>query len=233
MRKFWGGQAERLMQHLRGHLPYDRAAKAVPPLVDRLLDAEFWGNENTLLRMWLIDFLTRAAQDGVTISDAWTRSKFALEFDPTLTNADAAKWARQYAGGLAKDVNATTRDSIKQSVANWIETPGATIQDLIDAMPFNEQRAMRVAVTEVTQAYSEGERLYTTQLQERYPTLQIVRVWYTNNDDRVCPICAPLNGMQIGVDSGWSGEGADPEGLVGPPAHPACRCWPGRDVITE
>ena len=233
IRRFWKAQQARIEEHIRYHVPFDRAAKS-DPLIERLLDADFWGGENALLRAWLIDFLMQSAQESVGANDAWTRQRFALQFDPTLTNADAAKWARQYAGQLARGVNQTTQDSIRQSVANWIETPGATMKDLMDALPFSESRAAIVAVTEVTAAYSEGERLYTQDLQDRYPTLKIVRIWNTNNDERVCPLCEPLNGKAIPVDGGWGANGDnDPEGVQGPPLHPRDRCWTSRDVITD
>jgi hypothetical protein len=212
------------------HVPWDRKAD---PLQTALLDGDFWDNENVLLRGRLVDFLNQAAQDSVSIADAWTVERFGLVLDPTLTNAQAARWARQYAGTLAPNINQTTRDAIKQAVATWIETPGATLRDLMDALPFDEARALTIAVTEATAAYAEGERLYTLELQKQYPTLRIVRVWFTNNDDRVCAVCLPLDGKEIPVDGGWGENGRnDPEGLQGPPAHIGCRCWSGRDVIT-
>lgn len=43
------------------------------------------------------------------------------------------------------------------------------------------------------------------------------QVWRTSGDERVCPICGPLNGKR--KSEGWSG-------VTGPPpAHVNCRCW--------
>jgi hypothetical protein len=41
----------------------------------------------------------------------------------------------------------------------------------------------------------------------------IWQVWRTNGDERVCPICGPLAGLEF-----LAGEGPQP------PLHPNCRC---------
>jgi hypothetical protein len=215
MRKFWLRQRERIQQWLEPRIPMERKSS---PLEDALDDAFglFWPNETVLLKGYLIDALSRAARDGVDINDDLTQKRFGLIFDTTLTNAQAAAWAREYAGALARRINETTRDALKESVANWIETPGATVKDLIDELPFGEKRGSRIAITEITGAYANGERIYTQALQREYPSLEIIRIWYTNNDARVCDICAPLDGKEIPADGFWDEEGY----LDSPPAHP-------------
>jgi hypothetical protein len=248
--KIWKAQLARINEHVRYYVPVERmaaktsssalvSAKANPSqadlaFIERMLDREFWELEDELVRGQLIELLSQMADRGVDLNGEFTRIQLKLELDTTLTNAKASKWARKYAGTLARNINQTTRDVIKQRVSNWIETPGATMKDLVDALPFNEKRAWKIAVTEVTQAYGEGERLYTQSLQNAYPTLKLVRVWYTNNDDKVCPICSQLDGKAIPIDGGWGQNGEnDPEGLQGVPAHPGCRCWTGRNVVTD
>ena len=48
-------------------------------------------------------------------------------------------------------------------------------------------------------------------------------MWRTNQDDLVCLICAPLDGMEVEIDEGFSTE--EGEGVDGPPIHPNDRCW--------
>jgi hypothetical protein len=52
------------------------------------------------------------------------------------------------------------------------------------------------------------------------------RVWYTQEDEKVCHICGPLHGKRIEhdpeVDFGVSDVFGRP--LIGAPAHPNCRC---------
>jgi len=41
-------------------------------------------------------------------------------------------------------------------------------------------------------------------------------IWYTQADERVCPVCAPLHGKKQDV---WEQQFPS-----GPPAHVRCRC---------
>lgn len=78
---------------------------------------------------------------------------------------------------------------------------------------FNEQRASGLAITETTAAQSSGaEKASVTS-----GTKDEEDTWFTREDDRVCPICAPLHGAPRSV---W--QQTFP---LGPPAHPNCRCW--------
>lgn len=48
------------------------------------------------------------------------------------------------------------------------------------------------------------------------------REWLTAEDERVCPICGPLNGTPAALDGSYQlNTGAT---VDHPPAHPACRC---------
>lgn len=80
---------------------------------------------------------------------------------------------------------------------------------------FNAGRAISVAVTETTSAVSIAERAVA----DRMERLGIVAasVWVTAKDDRVCPICGPLDGLG---ERAWQADFP-----VGPPAHIRCRCY--------
>ena len=82
-------------------------------------------------------------------------------------------------------------------------------------------RAEVIATTEVTRAYSAATNETQALLNET--GLQMERVWNTQNDELVCPICGPLNQQPESV---WAGE--FPEG---PPAHPNCRCGESLRVV--
>lgn len=51
----------------------------------------------------------------------------------------------------------------------------------------------------------------------RRDTLRLIKVWNTQRDERVCPICSPLNGKTQDV---WGKQFPN-----GTPAHPRCRCF--------
>jgi len=89
----------------------------------------------------------------------------------------------------------------------------------IDA--FGPDRANRVATTGTTQAASAGSEFAIQQT----VGFSEADMWFTENDERVCPVCAPLHGTFRRV---WSQQFPN-----GPPAHSPgsypidapCRCW--------
>ena len=140
--------------------------------------------------------------------------------DWALVNDRAAAWARQYAGELAGNLSQTAHERIRQAVQRFIDTPGATLQDLIaetTGRQVSEYRASVIAITETTRAYAEGNM---AAWREAGVTKQ---QWQTNHDELVCEICGPLNGtvMEIGAAFG-SDRG---RAFIAPPAHVNCRCW--------
>jgi hypothetical protein len=182
---------------------------------------------------WYADFiaiLTAAARSGIELLD----KSVGLSMDYTLTNIEAAKWARDYAyslitrdeidpltGKRMRGIDAVSREALSKSLTSFIETPGMTIGDLTNqiAPVFGEDRALSIAVTETTRAYAEGQKLAGETLKEEFPDVRVVKTWFTNNDDLVCEICAPLNGEEVDIDQPFS------SGDDAPPAHPLCRCW--------
>lgn len=76
----------------------------------------------------------------------------------------------------------------------------------------SRQRSLTIARTEVVHAHAEGqldsfERLGVTQLGVRAE-------WVTAGDERVCPLCAPLQGRTFTIKQA--------RGMI--PKHPNCRC---------
>ena len=87
----------------------------------------------------------------------------------------------------------------------------------------SKEKAEQIAATEVTAAISAGEAAIAGLLLV-IANVQIIPIWHTERDEKVCPVCAPLNGT-----------GAEVYGRVspsGPPAHPRCRCWLDYEVAT-
>jgi hypothetical protein len=117
---------------------------------------------------------------------------------------EAEEWAAAYAVTLGREVAKTTRD--------WIER-GGDRESVISA-----ERAENIAITEVTRAITAGE-LGAIALALALAILdeEPERVWNTEADARVCPVCRPLHRKPETV---WRGTAPG-----GPPAHPRCRCW--------
>jgi SPP1 gp7 family putative phage head morphogenesis protein len=142
-----------------------------------------------------------------------------IAFDPAMVNQHALEWARSYSFELISGLTDTTRTVVSDAIASFIESPGMTNADLRKLLEpaFGEVRAEMIATTETTRAYSEATNEVQQLLNES--GVQMTRIWHTKNDERVCPICGPLDGTPEAV---WSQEFPD-----GPPAHPRCRCGLG------
>ena len=137
-------------------------------------------------------------------------------------NAVAADWARTYTYDLVTGMQGTTRraleDLLRNNIPGYFEE-GLTSKELAARLEqhFGAIRADMIAVTETTRAAVEGERAYVEELVKETGR-EMIPIWLTANDDRVCVICGPKNEKPI-TDGQF------------PPAHPRCRCgvaweWP-------
>jgi hypothetical protein len=178
--------------------------------------ADFWQKEREKLLEILLPEIEGLALSGVAAAQQKLR-QIGISFDDELVNVEAARWARQHAGELVDLMNSTSQNSIGEMVANWIETPGATIGDLADrlkpVLKDNAERAFTVAVTETTNSFAAGEavtmeaagippmvfqpsahprcRCWTSVRRQKDGTWVVI--WQTNRDEVVChrPIETP------------------------------------------
>lgn len=168
----------------------------------------------------LLVLLQKAVKDGVSLFGKNSK----VQIDWTMTNQRAAEWAREYVGELIKDIDKKTLAVLQDAVNQFVQTPGMTIGDVMDLLPFDEERALRVAVTEITRTYATANQLAGEDLRKEFPDVRVIKYWTTNNDDRVCDLCGPLDGVEIDVDENfYEPEDAYQDG--NPPRHVNCRCW--------
>ncbi len=197
------------IDHMLAIMPPAKATKSVyDPYYEALTDDEFGPNVNRLI----LEFV----KDGIQLF-ADTAS---IAMDYTLTNIEAAKWARKYTYDLVKGIDDTTRKALQDAISGFIDTPGTTIGDVMDALPFDETRSQLVATTEVTRSYAMAQNLAGYQMKQDFPDVKVVKIWYTNNDDKVCPICGPLEGAEVELGDTFDGGYNIPGDT-----HPGCRCW--------
>lgn len=101
----------------------------------------------------------------------------------------------------------------------------SNISDRVDSI--GKHRATVIARTEIINAHTEG---YLNRVDDISDTqdvdIGVSHEWQTAEDNRVCPICKPLNGVVFTTD-----EMRDSTFDLGgntwqlkPPAHPQCRC---------
>jgi HK97 family phage portal protein len=154
--------------------------------------------------------LGQALREAVTVG---------IDFDPAVINSAAWNWARTFTNEYMVKLSDATQKVVRDAVAKFVSTPGMTNADLRALLEpaFGTVRAQLWATTETTRAFSMGTNLYQRELADM--GVDFERIWSTSNDEeKVCVVCAPLNGKPEDV---WAGEFPD-----GPPAHPRCRCHP-------
>ena len=164
----------------------------------------------------LTDVVTaEALAQGITIG---------VTFELGEVNLAAMEWARRYSYELVTQLTDTTRKVVSEATRQFIETPGMTQGQLRNLLKpaFGEPRATMIATTEVTRANAQGVRIYQQMLANA--GIEMVRIWNTATDEKVCPICGPLEGKP---ESEW-GDQAE-----GPPAHVNCRCWTTLTAMPE
>lgn len=90
------------------------------------------------------------------------------------------------------------------------------------------QRAQTIARTETIAAATEGQLAAWKAAQQRGLLDSSARkVWIVTPDDRLCPVCRPLDGQRVPLSAAFvTANGA----VFGPPAHPNCRCAVGLAV---
>jgi hypothetical protein len=164
---------------------------------------------------------------GVTSDKTWVplalRTAKAVTITFNAKDKNAIKWAKKHAAEMATSISKTTRDAINSAIVSLLE--GASFEESRDAIAAavgDEDRAQRIAHHETMTAASEGQRQAWDQATEKgLLTGNEERTWIVTDDDKLCPICKPLDGEKAPL----GGEYQD--GIEGPPAHIGCRCTEG------
>lgn len=145
-----------------------------------------------------------------------------FEFD--VTNPEAVEWIKDHAGDLIKNVSKTTREEIKDLVERAF-TEQFDVDDLaeqISEIIGDDTRAEVIARTETMNASNEGQQQLWEQAQEAgFLTGEEKKEWITTPDDRLCPICEPMDGVTVAMSEDFNVDG---DQVDNPPAHPNCRC---------
>lgn len=84
------------------------------------------------------------------------------------------------------------------------------------------QRATNIARTETLRASNSGQLEAWRQGDEAgLLNANVVKEWIVTPDERLCPLCEPLDGAHAALDELFPG------GVEAPPLHPSCRCAVG------
>ena len=151
-----------------------------------------------------------------------------MKFD--VTNPAAVEWISSHAGELITSISESTREDIVDLVEAAF-TEQFDVDDLTDRISDligDDARAEVIARTETMRASNEGQsQLWDQAVEVGLLTGNEHQIWITTPDDRLCPICEPMDGETTGLDGTFTVDG---EEIEGPPAHPNCRCTIGLSV---
>ncbi len=151
-----------------------------------------------------------------------------IAFD--LENPPAIEYLKQRAARRVTDINETTRGEIARLVVKGNEEGWSydrTAREI--SKRFREfavgkpqqhiqSRAHLVAITEVAEAYEDGNRRVADDLQQA--GLEMEKHWRDSGDERVSDGCA------MNAADGWIHcDQAHSSGHMHPPRFPGCRCW--------
>lgn len=119
------------------------------------------------------------------------------------------EWYSTQTFRLARELTATSRAALQQAIQEFADRP-MTVGELRETVAhvFGEDRAARIATTEVTRAYTAAGNAAADEL--RAAGFEINDVWYTTGSP--CSLC-DHEGEKRG--EGWSED---------PPLHPNCLC---------
>jgi len=177
---------------------------------DTPLQPSFWDNEENELWNILVSVFTDTMMDGIQGGTDALPADIAILMDFDFVNQAAIDYARQYRYEWISQINDTTRTQVQTLIGDWIQS-GAPLPTLEAQLApiFGSVRAQMIASTEVTRVFAEAN-------QQTWSSTGFVSqmTYRTAVDDRVCPICSPLEGKEMQLHDNEA-----------PPRHPRCRCW--------
>lgn len=156
----------------------------------------------------------------------------------SLPNLRAQEYAKKHAAEAVTQINDTTRKEIARIVSDGVKS-GASYNDIAKeiknkfeefAVPMPQKhvsnRAVLVAVTELANAYCEGNAQVGNYLQDN--GVKMMKAWQTLEDDRVSDGCKENERVGwIPIDKEF------PSGHMHPPRFPGCRCDFLQDILEE
>lgn len=215
IKRYWRGQRQRVLERVAAMFPDRKSFIPLDDIFDQYGDL-FDKVVAAFVRYILTGMIGGIEQlaESVTVGVDWTGY-----------NQRALDFAKSYAFDLIKGIDATSAARVSGAVQSFVELPGFTMGNLEELLTpiFGETRSRSIAVTETTRAFAKGQQLAADELARQFPDVLVVKTWFTNNDDKVCQICAPLDGREVPYNETF-------DGIDNPPAHVNC-ILPGNEVV--
>lgn len=178
---------------------------------DNPLQPSFWENEANELWAVMIGVFVDTLMDGVIGGVNALPPDISILMDMDVVNEAAIAYARQYRYEWISKITETTRTQTQTLIADWIRSgqPLSALEAQL-APVFGSVRAQMIAVTEVTRVFQESNVMVF----ENTGFVSQVE-YHTVRDERVCPLCSPLDGQQLPLR----------DKSKHPPRHVRCRCF--------
>src|SRR5258706_7911150 len=169
----------------------------------------------------MIALIQEFVERGLTYGAQALIAQFDVDTVFSLANPRAVAYTENYATTMVKGLNETSKATLRDVLARGVDN-GWSYDRVARAMrdvfnTFSSTRAKLIAVTEMGNAYQEGNLIVARDLADSGLTIE--KHWLTVGDDRVDPDCsANAKEKWIPVDNAFSSGGQRPL------AHPRCRC---------
>lgn len=177
----------------------------------------------------LVDVLQQYIQLALPLGAQAISDDLGITGDFDLKNPRAIAYLDAHGAELVAKIDDTTRDQLRTLITQMTDDGesydaiASAIQDKFDGFADGrpqqhiESRAHMVAVTELGNAYSAGNKIVADDLSDSGLTIE--KSWVTMDDDRVSDDC------QANEDEGWiPNDQPFSSGDDAPLAHPGCRC---------
>lgn len=209
----------------------DKLQKAIP--IPSILDGwdGTWGDISDISYDDLQKIVLSAESDGMQAGMDQLKNLFKITgVDPVkgstfdLKNPRAVAWFKKFGGSVdyIKGIQKTTSDQVKTIIQQAIDegwSYGKTAKAISDQFDeFSRDRAERISIYEIGNAYEEGNMEFAQGLKEA--GIEMLKQWNTSQDEKDCDICLEnLEEGYIPLDQYHA------SGHQQPCAHVSCRCW--------
>lgn len=143
--------------------------------------------------------------------------KLGIEGVFGLQNKKFIEYFNNYSRLLINSVDDYTKRWLAEKIQEG-KNSGLSTFEIVDSIVSDGRnisriRAERIVLTETAKAMTQVEL-------EAAARMGIKDIeWKTSKDERVCPICGPLEGLRTKIGKSFSGN------IIKPPAHVSCRCY--------
>lgn len=206
LRRYFRELAQRVPTYIKTDQYRKQAIQAFD--VEVIIDTEAFKGETGLLVSALMDETAASIALGANAGEVIYQQALGI----SQSDAAVLRAARREVARLVRQVNNTTRERIRQSIATSLEV-GEPLSEAIDRLQDvvnDPRRAETIARTEIVNSYQVGQEEYALEAGatgKRWINVGAIDVCATNSDEGIIPITETFG-----------------SGHKKPAAHPNCRC---------